>query len=49
VVVDGQEGKHFDDILVADEVGGVIFESAEQVYYVARKGNAFYLVEERVK
>ena len=48
VAVDGREGSQYDDIVVAREVGGVIFDSPNQLHYVARKGNAFYLVEEQL-
>ena len=48
VVVDGQKGRYYDDIVAAQEVGGVIFDSPDQLHYVARKGKAFYLVEEQL-
>ena len=42
VVVDGHEGNHYHGIM-----GGISFDSPDQLHYMARKGNAFYLVEER--
>ena len=47
VAVDGEEGSQFDDVVAAREGRGVIFDSPDQLHYMARRGNAFYLVEER--
>ena len=43
VVVDGREGNRYDNIQ-----GSIIFDSPDQLHYIARKGNAFYLIEERL-
>ena len=48
VVIDGQEGKKYDGIVAPPEGEGIIFDSPDQVHYIARKSNAFYLVEERM-
>ena len=48
VVVDGLEGKQYDGIVAAPEMGGVIFDSPDQLHYMAQKGDAFYRVEERI-
>ena len=45
VVIDGLEGSQYDDIIADPERGSVIFDSPNQLHYMARKGNAFYLVE----
>jgi len=48
VVIDGQEGSRYDSIVAPRESGGIIFDLPNQLYYIARKGHAFYLVEERL-
>ena len=48
IVVDGQEGSQYDDIVAPRESGGIIFDSPNQLHYMAQRGNAFYLVEERL-
>jgi len=48
VVVDGQEGSPYDSIVAPTKSGGVIFDSPNQLHYIVRKDNAFYLVEERL-
>ena len=48
VVVDGQAGSQYDAIIAPPKSGGVIFDSPNQLHYIARKDNAFYLVEERL-
>ena len=46
VVIDRQEGSRYDGIVAPPEGGGIISDSPNQLHYIARKGNAFYLVEE---
>jgi len=46
VVIDGQEGGQYDGILAPPEGGGIVFDSPNQLHYIARKGKAFYLIEE---
>ena len=48
VVVDRQEGSQYDSIVAHPEGGGVVFDSPNQLHYMARKGNAFYMVKERL-
>ena len=48
MVVDGQEGCHYDAILVPPRKESVIFDSPDQFHYMAQRGNAFYLVDERI-
>ena len=48
VVVDGKEGELYDEI-VTDEGGGIIFDSADRLHYLAIKGEGIYLVEERIQ
>jgi len=48
VVIDGQEGSKYDGIVAPPEGEGIIFDSTDQLHYMGRKGNAFYLVEERL-
>ena len=48
VVIDGQEGSHYRSIVAPPGGGGVIFDSPNELHYMARKGNAFYRVEERI-
>lgn len=50
VVVDDIEGKPYDGIL-AYTLGekSIVFDSVTSFYYLARKENAIYLVEERLK
>jgi hypothetical protein len=48
VVVDGQEGKKYDNIIVAMEVGKIVWDNPDQIHYLAQKGNAVYLVEEKL-
>ena len=43
VVVDEQEGNHYESI-----EGSIIFDSPDQLHYIARMGKAFYLVKERL-
>jgi hypothetical protein len=46
VVVDGQEGPEYDGIV---KRGKILWDSADQLHYLANKGNAIYLVEESFK
>jgi len=46
VVVDGEEDKQYDGIRA--EGGTIIFDSPNSLHYLARKGNCFYLVEQRI-
>ena len=50
VVVDGQEGGRYDDILLMSEGSSSIFDSPDDLHYVAKSGGAvvwrFSLVEE---
>ena len=48
VVVDRHEGSRYDQIVAAPQGRSVIFDSSDQLHYIARKGEAFYLVEERL-
>ena len=48
VVIDGQKGTRYDSIAAPLGEGGVIFDSPDQLHYIGRKDNAFYLVEERL-
>ncbi|HJN87071.1 MAG TPA: WD40 repeat domain-containing protein [Dehalococcoidia bacterium] len=48
VVIDGEEGSQYNAIPAPSGGGGIIFDSPNQLHYIARKGNAFYLVEERL-
>ena len=48
VVVDGQEGSQYDGIVTPPEGGGVILDSPDQLHYMTQRGNALYLVEERL-
>jgi hypothetical protein len=48
VVVDGKEGRGYDGIVVAGG-GRIIFDSADSLHYLARKGDEIYLVEEKIK
>lgn len=48
LVVDGLELSQYDAIVAPPEKGGAIFDSPDQLHYIARKGSAFYLVEERL-
>jgi len=45
VVVDGRKGRYYDAIVAPQKSAGIIFDSPDQLHYIARKGNAFYLVE----
>jgi hypothetical protein len=45
VVVNGNEGKSYDDIIQ----GRITFDSANNFHYLARQGNAIYLVEEKIE
>ena len=49
VVIDGQEGSQYYGIVAPPVGGGVIFDSPNQMHYLARKGNAFCLVEESIR
>ena len=48
VVVDGKEEKQYDGIIT---IGGekLIFDSSDNIHYLAFKGNSIYLVEERIE
>jgi len=46
VLVDGIEGKQYDDIL---EGGEIIFDSLDSLHYLAVRGNSVYLVRERMR
>jgi hypothetical protein len=48
VVVDGRRDKHYDAIVT---IGGgrMIFDPANNLCYLARKGSAIYVVQERLK
>lgn len=48
VVVDWQEGKEYDGIVT---MGGskIVWDSPEQLHYLAQKGDAIYLVGERIE
>ena len=48
VVLDGREGRCYDAIVVPPRSPGIIFDSPNQLHYMARKGSAFYLIEERL-
>ena len=47
VVVDGVEGGQYDEISLGQE-GRPVFDSPDQLHYIARKGNVIYLVEEHL-
>lgn len=42
VVVDGQEGKQYDEL-----VSGIIFDSPDRFHYLASKGNEIYIEERK--
>ena len=46
VVVEGNKGRVYDNILGE---GGIVFESPDVFHYLAKKGNAIYLVEEKIE
>jgi len=46
VVVDGKEGQQYDGLVRG---GRIIFDSADRLHYLARKGDDIYLVEERIQ
>ena len=48
MVVDGQEGRYYDDIVAPPKSAGIIFDSPNELHCMDRMDNAFYLVEERV-
>lgn len=48
VVVDGKEGKQYDDTL-ARAGGRIVFDSPDGLHYLAIKDNKMYLIEEKVK
>jgi hypothetical protein len=48
VVVDGRRDKHYDAI-VTIRGGRIRFDPANNLRYLARKGSAIYVVEERIK
>jgi hypothetical protein len=48
VVVDGKKEKHYDAIVTTGG-GRVIFDPENNLRYLAGKGSAIYLVEERIK
>ena len=47
VVADGQEGEPYDRIFSLPQRRGVIFDSPDQLHYIAQKDKKLYLVEER--
>jgi hypothetical protein len=47
VVVNGKEGKQYDDIITAGRK--IPFDSPESFHYLALNGNSIYLVQQRVK
>ncbi len=47
-VVDGDEGRQYDEIVAPPGGGSVFFSSPDHPHYIARKDSAFYLVEERL-
>ncbi|MEW6416877.1 MAG: hypothetical protein AB1480_02010 [Nitrospirota bacterium] len=50
VVVDGKEGKRYDMIVTSGwGRARVIFDSPDNIHYLARKGSSIYLVEERIR
>jgi dipeptidyl aminopeptidase/acylaminoacyl peptidase len=46
-VVDGQAGVQYDEIVAPPSGAHIVFDSPEQLHYIARKDGEFYLVEER--
>lgn len=46
VVVDGIEGRQYDDML---EGGEIIFDSPDSLHYLAVRDNSVYLVRERMR
>jgi hypothetical protein len=48
VVVDGKEGKQYDNIITMGG-GRIVFDSADSFHYLARKGADVYLLEERIQ
>jgi len=48
VVVDGQEGKQYDAIVTGGG-GRIIFDSPDNLHYLALRGNSIYLVTERIE
>lgn len=49
VVVDGIEGKKYDDILMHNVSESIIFDSPNKFHYLAIQGDEVYLVEELIK
>ena len=49
VVVDGVEGKKYDDIKQLPGIARVIFDSPNSLHYLAIKDDSVYLVEERIE
>jgi hypothetical protein len=47
VVVNGREGKPFDAI-AAKELGPIIFDSPEEIHYLAILDGTLYLVKDRI-
>ena len=47
-VVDGEEGKQYDGI-VALGGGRIVFDSPDSFYYLGRRGDKIYLVQETLK
>ncbi len=48
VVVDGKEGKKYDSIVTVNG-GKIIFDSPDNLHYIALKDNSVYLVQERIE
>jgi len=46
VVVDGKEGKRYDDFLRGSRI---LFDSPDSLYYLAGEGVSLYLVEEKIE
>ena len=48
VVVNGVDGGRYDDVVAPPGRGGIVFDSPDDLHYIARKDRAFYLVKERL-
>ena len=48
VVIDGQERSQYERVVAPPGQAGIIFDSRDELHYIARKDNPFYLVEERL-
>ena len=46
IYVDGQPGKEYNDILAWVKPQGIFFDADDAFHYIARNGDAYYLVEE---